>query len=74
MIFSLAEISEAENKLIAEAKSKYGTVYENTENLVFLLWDFLKYAVSDFLGKVSIVTSNYYENYDENETGNFQCR
>lgn len=47
MAFSLVDISETENKLIAEAKDKYGKVYENAENLVFLLWDFLKSAEAD---------------------------
>jgi len=47
MDFSLLEISEAENKLVAEAKNKYGKVYENAVNLVFLLWDFLKSAEAD---------------------------
>ncbi len=47
MIFSLTEISEAENKIVAEAKNKYGKVYENAEKLVFLLWIFLKSVEAD---------------------------
>lgn len=42
MTFSLIKILEAENQLTVEAKIKYGKVYENAENLVFLLFDFLK--------------------------------
>ncbi|MBI2444503.1 MAG: hypothetical protein HYV42_04665 [Candidatus Magasanikbacteria bacterium] len=47
MVFDLINISEAENKLVVEAKNKYGKVYENAKNLVFLLWDFLKSAEVD---------------------------
>ena len=47
MGFSLIEILEAENKLVTEAKNKYEKVYENAENIVFLLWDFLKSAEAD---------------------------
>lgn len=47
MGFYLIEISEAENKFTSEAKNKYGRVYENAENLVFLLWDFLKSTEAD---------------------------
>jgi hypothetical protein len=45
--FDFISISEIENKLIAEAKGKYGKVYENAESLVFLVWDFLKSAEAD---------------------------
>ena len=47
MKHSLIEISEEENKLVTDAKNKYGKVYENAENLVFLLWDFLKSTEAD---------------------------
>lgn len=45
--FSLTNISEEENILINEAKNKYGGVYNNAENLVFLLWDFLESVEAD---------------------------
>jgi hypothetical protein len=45
--FTLIDISKEDDRLIGEAKIKYGKIYDNTENLVFFLWDFLKSAEAD---------------------------
>lgn len=45
--FELINISEKETEFISEAKNKYGRIYENAENLVFLLRDFLKSAEAE---------------------------
>ncbi len=47
MNFKIEDLSNTENALIKNAQQEYGIIYDNANNAVSLMWDFIKVVKSD---------------------------